>query len=534
MRLSAERIAVAAALAIVAAGCDGRQGLLDPDAGGTTRAASPVLPEDSVLREGVVLRIGVRGYEAGSAVRITALLVDSARNVAWRSAPVETDDGAALVTVAGLPGGVLGKRWLLTAALERDGTRIYAHSDSAGATTLAQAGVRETHVYAGRSIPVGGPVRALVASGLRGEAYFSVHGGGEVGVVDLAGSRLKAPIVADRGEIWDLAVAGGTLGYLADAGSRVRFVGLGGPTLDSAVLGPLEVLVTRSMASVGGEVEVDSVHDVVRPYATGLRLACVDERTVCAEPVALLVSPTQAGGSVVRLLGASAGLPALLVAEHARLPESADTVEASVRVVGPRRPDGVPRTLLERSGVAGCASMQLGLGGLDLSETGSVYSAGGDGCGPAGRIVRINAVLAARPTLSRLGLATMAAEDRIRSPLEVASAGDGSRVLVREADAVWLLDGDLRVLGFEAVSAEARVAWVSPPSGGEVPHFVIADDGRLDVFEADRFGRKGSLPVGPLAGAPFAVVPVPGRGVVAVFVPAGERHSVVTVELGGG
>lgn len=224
-------------------------------------------------------------------------------------------------------------------------------------------------------------------------------------------------------------------------------------------------------------------------------------------------------------------MPALLVADHDALPGSADSVASAIRIVGRRRPDGAGEVLLERTGVAGCMSLRFGVAGFDASGTGSVFSAGGDDCGPAGRVARIDGVLGERPTLSRLGGTTMAAEDRIRRPVEVQASRDGSRILVREEESVWLLDRDLRVLGFRAVSSRARVAWVSSAAGG-APRFVIADDGRLEAFGSDRFGLERALPVGPLAGAPLAAVSVSARGVVAVFVPAGATDSIVTVDLG--
>jgi hypothetical protein len=322
------------------------------------------------------------------------------------------------------------------------------------------------------------------------------------------------------------------LAYLADAGSRVRFVPLAGASSDSIILGPLEVLATRSRLDESGVVQADSVQDLVRPYATRLRLACLDAESVCASPLALVASPTQAGGSVVRLVGPSGpGIPPMLVVNHEPIPGSADSVPSTIAVVGRRRPDGAGETILERAGVAGCMTLRLGEAGFDATASGSVFSAGGEDCGPAGRIVRLDGALGDRPVLSRLGGTTMAAEDRIRRPLEIEAARDGMRILVREEEAVWLLDRDLRVLGFRAVSPRARIAWVVP-GGVAAPRFVIADEGRLEIYEADRFGLERAVPVGPLAGAPLVAVSVAGVGVVAAFVPAGGPESIVTVELG--
>jgi hypothetical protein len=517
------------ALLFATGACEQRQGLVDPEPGGNTAAASPVLPGDSVLREGVILRVGVRAQSMAG--RVTVLLVDSAREVAWRSDAVPSDGGVALVPVRDLPAALLGRSWLMTAFFEGDGRRTYALSDTSGATTLANADLRAARVYAGRSIALERDVRSLVASSASGVAYFTGVGDGAVRSVDVRSGTVSPPVATDRGEVWDIAVVGGTLAYLADAGSRVGFVSLTGAPSDSSVLGPLEVLAIRSTVDEAGAVKADTVQDLVRPYATSLRLSCLDDETVCGRPVALLESPTQGGGSVIRLVSPREATPVVLIADHDAMAGHADSVPSTIRVAGPRRPDGSAETLLQRGGAAGCLSLRLGLTSFDADESGSLFSGGGDDCGPVARVARIDGFLTDRPKMSRLAGTTMAAEDRIRRALEIVVARDGSRVLVREEEAVWLLDRDLRVLGFKSVSSRARIAWVAG-ARGESLRFVIADQGRLEGFEADRFGLQGSVSVGPLAGAPLAALAAAGGAVHAVFVPAGETDSIVTVDLG--
>lgn len=512
--------------AIALGGCDGRQPLLGgPD--GSTEEVSPVLPDDSLVREGLVLRVAVRGSTGNRPVELSLLLVDSSRAVVWRSRPALTDSSAARLSVEGLPAGAAGRSLLLTAYAEQGGRRVYAGSDSTGATSLASARARSVRVLGGWSIPLAGPVRSLVTEARGGRAYFALVGSGDVGVLDLASGRLAAPLVRDHGEVWDLAAAGGTLAYLGDAGSRVSFVSAaGGVALAEAVLGPLVVKVSRRFVEPGGETRVDSLTDVVRPYATALRLTCDDGQAECARPVAVLGSPTQGGGAVIRLVRPAG--ESVVVAAHTPLSGGADTVAATVSVFGASRPEGDVQPLLVRSDAAGCASLRFGLTGFAVSENGSVFAGGGEGCGPAARLVRVDAFLGPAPALSRLGAATMLAEDRIRGPVEIAAAADGSRLLVREADAVWLLDRDLRVLGFRSVSAHARVAWLEGQRSGTL-NFVVADAGVMEVFEADRFGMVESLDVGPLSGAPLAFASLPDGRRVAVFVPAERSASLVLV-----
>jgi hypothetical protein len=516
--------------ALALPGCDGRQSLVGPDPGGSSRETSPVLATDSILREGVVLSVGVRAFERGNPVRVSVLVLDDARTVLWRSTPVITDSASAAVTLGGLPGDLVGRTLLLTAYAERDGRRVYAGSDTAGTVSLASATVLRASVFGGTSVRLGGQVRALVADGRLGRAFFAVVGSGEVGVLDLVGRRAEVPLVRDRGEVWDLDVVGRTLAYLADAGSRVSFVDVAGSETRAQVVGPLVVQLTRQVPDASGDVQVDTLVDVVRPYATALRLACDDAASVCARPVALLGSPTQAGGSVIRMVRPDGAREGLLVLGYTRLAGGPDTVPAAVSVVGPTRPGGDNETVLERAAAAGCASLHLGLRGFSASEAGPLFSAGGEACGPAARIVRVDGFRGPSPSLSQLGVATMLAEDRIRAPLEVAAAADGSRLLVREADAVWLLDRDLRVLGFRAVSSRARIAWLRP---GAAPglEFMIADSAAMQVFEADQFGLLDSVQVGPVSGAPLAFVLLPDGRRVAVFVAAERQESAVIVTL---
>lgn len=526
-RRGAELLTLAVLLGLPALGaCDGRQPLMGgPD--GSTGEASPLLPGDSIVREGLVLRVGVRGSTGSRAVELSLVLLDSSRAVVWRSLPALTDSGAARVPVEGLPPAAVGRPLLLTALAEQGGRRVYAGSDTAGATSLASAGVQRVRVLGGRSVSLGGQVRSLVTDGRRGLAYVAQVGSGDVGVLDLAGGGLASPLVRDRGEVWDLAAAGNTLAYLGDAGSRVSFVSLpGGEPVAEGVLGPLVVKVSRRVSGPAGETRVDSLTEVVRPYASALRISCDDGHGECVRPVAVLASPTQGGGSVIRLL--RPGGESVLVAGFAPLSGGADTVPATVAVFGASRPGGDSQPVLERSMAAGCASLRFGVAGFAASETGSLFAGGGDGCGPAARLVRVDAFGGLAPTLSRLAAATMLAEDRIRGPVEIVAAADGSRLLVREADAIWLLDRDLRVLGFRAVSARARVAWLDGQTSG-ARAFILADAGVIQVFEADRFGMLESVDVGPLAGAPVGFAALPDGRRVAVFVPAERLASVVVV-----
>lgn len=514
------------------AGCDQRQSLVGPGPGGSTVDTSPVLPGDSILREGMILRVGVRSLPPGDSASVSLLLLNAAGGVLWRSAPVATDSAAARVQVVGLPDGMKGKQWVMTALLERNGGRVYAGSDSAGATSLASAASRDVMIFPGRSIPLGGTLRALAPDAHGRRVFFSLVGSGDVGVLDLAEERVGGAVAHDRSEVWDIDVAGNTLAYLADAGSRVSFIDLVSKSAGGrALLGPLVVRLTRSFAAVAaGTTRTDTLLDVVRPYATGLRLAC-DVTPACERPVAVLSSPTEGGGSLIRLVRADAGAPAVLLVDHTAVPGGADTVPAAALVTGAERPTGEAETVAHRSGVAGCVSLHLGLAGLGVSHSGTLFSAGREGCGPAGRLVRVDAFQGASPTLSRLGVATMLAEDRIRAPVELAASADGERVLVREADAVWLLDRDLRILGFVRVSDRARAAWLNPAPAGPL-QFMVADAGALQVFEADTFRMVESLAVGPLAGAPPAFVSLLDGRRVAVIVPAERPESVVLVTFG--
>jgi hypothetical protein len=516
--------------ALALPGCDGRQSLVGTDADGAMRETSPVLAADSIVREGVVLSVGVRGFERGNPVHVTVLVLDDARNVLWRSAPVVTDSSSAAVALHGLPADLVGRTWLVTAFAERNGRRAYAGSDTAGAVTLATATTRRVSVFGGTSVGLGGRVRALVADGRLGRAFYAVEGSGEVGVLDLAGRRADVPLVRDRGEVWDLDVAGNTLAYLADAGSRVSFVDVAGLSAGEKVVGPLVVQRTRDAPNPSGPALVDTLVDVVRPYAMALRLACDDAGSVCARPVALVGSPTQAGGSVIRTVRPDSAREGLLVLGYTRLAGGPDTVPAAVTVSGPTRPGGESETVLARTHASGCASLHLGLLGFSASEAGELFSAGGESCGPAARIVRVDAYRGPTPTLAQLGVATMLAEDRIEAPVEVAAAADGSRLLVREADAVWLLDRDLRVLGFRSVSSRARIAWLRP---GDEPglQFMIADGASMQVFEADQFKLLDSVQVGPVSGAPLAFVLLPDGRRAAVFVAAERQESAVIVTL---
>jgi hypothetical protein len=474
------------------------------------------------------LRVGLRGFVAGEPVGVSAMLLDSARNVAWRSQVVLSDSGAARVSIHAIPAALVGRTLLLTATAERGASRVFAGSDSAGATTLGAAATRVVTVYPGRSTPVGGAVRALVADAESRTAFVALVGSGTIGTIGLADGRLGVA-ARDGGEIRDLDVQGGVLAYLADAGSRLSFVPVvpADAPVRSAVLGPLSARVIWSSAADAGSARADTVLETVRPYATALRLTC-DTVPGCLHPVAVASSPTEAGGSVLRLVRADSLVETIVAAGFVRLVGGADTVPSVLSVTSYDRPGGATVSVLERDRVLGCASVHLGKAGFDAAG-GVLFSAGGDACGPGARVLRLDDFRGARPSPSLLGIQTIAAEDRILAPVEVKVAADASHVLVREADAVWLLDRDLRVLGVRAVSAQARIAWLG---GAGVPlEFMIADTGSLATYDVGRFAETRSMEVGPLSGGPVAFVELPDGSRVGIFIPGDRFDSVVVVPI---
>jgi hypothetical protein len=525
-----------------ASGCDHREPLLGPGREGVPGDA-PVaeLPGDSAvtLREGARVRIGLGTNRVqGRSVRVGLLLLDSARAVLWRSPAVVSDSGAATVPVDGLGAQLQGRGPLfLTASAEGpDGRRVYAGRDARAAGTLRDASLLKVHVRAGRVVGVGGLVRALAADPRRGRLYFTRAGSGEVGTLELGSLTAGAPAARDGAEVGDVALAGRFLAYLADAGSRVVFVPLeGGGEVRSALLGPLDVRTTRVYpASGAGEDTVprkEVVSERVRPYGTALRLFCADREETCEAPVALVPSRTQGNGGVLRTVGYADAAGPLVAPAFLRLAGGPDTVAAALVVRGPRRPDGGPELLSSRPGVAGCAALHLGVEAFAVTPGGRLFAASGAACGPAGRLLRVDGAGGHAPTIGRLASETVAAEDRIGTPRQVAVSHDGTRVLVRDDRGVWLLDGDARALGFRRSAGASRVAWLDGTGRGQPLRFLVADGGRVGVYEADRFGPVAEVVTGPLADAPVAAVARPNGERAAVVVPAEDPAAVVVVPL---
>ncbi len=529
------------ALAAVS-GCDHREPLLGPGGEGVPGDAPvAVLPGDSAVtvREGARVRVGLRDNAVqGRSVRVGLLLLDSARVVLWRSAAVVSDSGAAMVPVDGVGAQLQGRGPLfLTATAEGpDGRRVYAGRDGKPAGTLRDASLLKAHVRAGRVVGLGGVVRALAADPRRGRLYFTRAGAGEIGVLDLGSLAAGAAVARDGAEVGDLALAGRFLAYLGDAGSRVVFVPLeGGGEARSVVLGPLDVRATRVYPASGEGADTvpreEVASDRVRPYGTALRLFCADGEAKCEAPVAVVPSRTQGNGGVLRTVG-YADVPGPLVApEFLRLPGGADTVAATLVVRGPRRPDGEPELLASRPSVAGCVALHLGVEGFSVTPGGRLFAASGPACGPAGRLVRVDGAGGYAPAIGRLASETVAAEDRIGTPRQVAVSQDGTRLLVRDDRGVWLLDEDARVLGFRPFAGASSVAWVEGTGRGQPLRFVVADGGRVGVYEADRFGVVAEVVTGPLADLPVAAVALPNGERVAVVVPAEAPAAVVVVPL---
>lgn len=495
-------------------------------------ANAPVLSlsgDSVVIREGASI---VGQLKQAGRVRIAALLLDEQKTVVWQSAVVETSGGQVEIPVTSLPASLVGRRLMMTVGIDFDGgRRVYASKDDKPAGTVAEAATLPAPVRAGRFVALGSAVTALAADAPEQRVFATRAGSGDVLAIDLDRGALGAPVVREDAEIVSMARVGRTLAYLTDAGSRVVFHSLSGAAGHSSILGPQTVLIERTFppAEEGKDPKVDSIVETVRPYGTSIHLACEDAASVCARPVALVPSATDAG-AVLRVVRPGEVTGPLLTPGWTFMGGGPDTIPATFSVFGPRRSDGAYVSLDRRAGVMGCVATRMGGWGASVTAAGRLFSVSTGQCGSGSRVVRVDGAAGSQARLAKLASHTVAAEDRLQAIKEIRASHDGARVLLRDQSRIWLADQDLRVIGSIDAKMTTAVAWMDG-APGEPLRFVIARGGALEIYEADRFTHLATVATGPLADAPVVFAQLASGKRMAAVVPADRPDAVVVLSL---
>ncbi|HEX8451232.1 MAG TPA: hypothetical protein VF647_03990 [Longimicrobium sp.] len=370
----ARRALAAGALALALAACVDQPGLFAP----TTE--TPISPDSPILRLGtdtLALREGDRlsfpvNARGRKSVQSEIFLVDSARNVLWRSGTGPPVRDSASISFTGLPADLArGRRVFLTGALvDEQGKRVYATRDTLPVASLALAALQPAIVYEGHLLAVEGRVVALAAARDLGRVYFADQVKGTIGVVDLAALALR-PAFAVGAHPEALAYMRGRLGVLSDAGVEVAAfdVAAGNRLLSKTIIPPLlaRMRVPAGQLDESGKPTFQSFRYQVRPYARNLALVCAGAGPDCPEVAAFgsseMVDPGGGSQGVGLREVAFAGRTAypFLAAPQFNVETVAnDSVPAELTTVEASVPTGRDSIVYQAGNVGRCSVLNAG------------------------------------------------------------------------------------------------------------------------------------------------------------------------------
>ncbi len=540
------------ALALALAACVDQPGLFDAGTETAVSADAPILrlsTDTLALREGGRLSFPVNARGSKS-VRAEIFLVDSARNVLWRSGTGPAVRDSASVSFTGLRADVArGRRVFLTGALTGDdGRRVYATRDTTPAASLALAALQPTIVYEGRLLAVEGRVMALAAARDLGRVYFADQVNGTIGVVDLAALAL-GPAFRVGAQPKALAYMRGRLGVLSDAGVEVAAfdVAAGNRLLSRTLLPPLiaRMTVPTGQLDENGSPTLQRFRYQVRPYARNLALVCAGASPDCAEIAAFgsseMVDPSGGSQGVgLREIG-FAGRTAypFLAAPRFNIETAArDSMPAELTTLDASIPTGRDSIVYQGTNVGRCNVLNSGGSAIAGSPypNGSVYV----GLDPRVSDCKLDVPLirldrpdgptaqGAEPAIvSLLAFRNLLGENRITETRALDVSEDGSRVLVLDRDRIHILDDALRLRETLSVPGVQAAAWLREE--GAVSRFAVVTADAVEIYGSRDRVRQGKIVLGKLSGlAAFArvngeavlvVVPLDARGVLVARIP---------------
>ncbi|HEX8209993.1 MAG TPA: hypothetical protein VF584_07385 [Longimicrobium sp.] len=546
------RALAAGALALALAACVDQPGLFDPDTETPVSADAPILrlgTDTLALREGDRLSFPVNA-RGGKGVQAEIFLVDSARNVLWRSGTGPAVRDSASVSFTGLPADVArGRRVFLTGALVDDqGKRVYATRDTVPAASLALAALQPTIVYEGHLLTVEGRVVALAAARDLGRVYFADQVKGTIGVVDLATLALR-PAFPVGAHPEALAYMRGRLGVLSDAGVEVAAfdVAAGNRLLSKTIIPPLlaRMRVPTDQLDESGKPSFQNFRYQVRPYARNLALVCAGSSPDCPEVAAFgsseMVDP--GGGSQgvgLREIGFAGRTAFPFLAPPQFNPETVanDSIPAELTTLDASVPTGRDSIVYQAGSVGRCNVLNAG----GTAIAGSPYPNGSVYVGldpkvsdckldvPLIRLDRPDGPTAQGtqpPVVSLLAFRNLLGENRITETRALDVSEDGARVLVLDRDRIHVLDDALRLRETLAVPGVQAIAWLREE--GAVSRFAVVTEDAVEIYGARDMVRQGRIVLGKLSGlAAFArvngetvvvVVPRDAKGVLVARIP---------------
>jgi hypothetical protein len=517
-------------LAAATAGCVERPALFEPEE--TARPVRVALPAGEVdLYESDSVTVVVERAQADADTRVQLLLLDSARNVLWRSETVEVDGPTAPVAVGGVPSSLPRGRTVLVTGVATDasGRRYYATDDTVVVARLAEAATRPARIWAGRRVRTGDggvPIDLAGAPELE-RAYFPVTAASAVGVLDLSADGRLAGTFPAGVRPTELAYRNGVLAALGAGGGEISFMQVSASAVTGPVSHPLSPL----------ELELDTTFvGAVRPSGRGLALGCDGEGEGCGGLYAVVPSGLQtikgalrqsSSPAVMRVVGHPTAGPGGTARPSLVLPGFTDALRtdtsAAASVFAASAPAGARVLLQRRADAAACLSTALGGAAQAAGADGVLFvatsgSAGDAPCGAGTALVRIDAAGSENASVSALAVRNTAAEDRIGKVLDLELSGDGSSLLATGEGGVVVLDPFLRVRGTLAVDGLRSVAW---RLGEGAARFAAADASGITIFDARSLTPVVRIPVGPTSGPLLYLRRSAGEDVVVAGIPGG-------------
>jgi hypothetical protein len=549
----ARRALAAGALALALAACVDQPGLFAP----TTE--TPISPDSPILRLGtdtLALREGDRlsfpvNARGRKSVQSEIFLVDSARNVLWRSGTGPPVRDSASISFTGLPADLArGRRVFLTGALvDEQGKRVYATRDTLPVASLALAALQPAIVYEGHLLAVEGRVVALAAARDLGRVYFADQVKGTIGVVDLAALALR-PAFAVGAHPEALAYMRGRLGVLSDAGVEVAAfdVAAGNRLLSKTIIPPLlaRMRVPAGQLDESGKPTFQSFRYQVRPYARNLALVCAGAGPDCPEVAAFgsseMVDPGGGSQGVGLREVAFAGRTAypFLAAPQFNVETVAnDSVPAELTTVEASVPTGRDSIVYQAGNVGRCSVLNAGGTAIAASPLpgGPVFVAPDrevSDCKLDVPLIRLDrpdgptATPGSQPSVvSLLAFRNLLGDNRITETRALDVSEDGARVLVLDRDRIHVLDDALRLRETLAVPGVQAATWLREE--GAVSRFAVVTEDAVEIYGARDMVRQGRIVLGRLSGlAAFArvngetvvvVVPRDTKGILVARIP---------------
>ena len=451
-----------------------------------------------------------------------AYLLDQQRKILWRSDTIQVGRDSADVhfPLTGLPSGFpFGQEVLYTAwARDASGKERFAGTVSVAeaqapvpASTLNEAEVEPVTIAFGRTFSLGEGVSfgGMAYDAFERMVYLTVPSRNEVrglslapslSAMKIAGWRIpvgsRPNLIAFQRYAWGMKPV---LAVFNDGGLDVSVVDLSDRGLGGTERWRVQIPLIR--------VTIDDMVHSIQPRASSILIHCPDD--FCHDPVLYLASPAadNAARVAVRSLAIADPDPnadfSIFAPAYTGIISEDQPVTIQAWAVDPNTGNETPifgPVVASRCGALAIGTTMVAtterLGGdLFLIEDGKARGA----CGGSGRVLRFSRDNFGPYYISTPAVINYDFDPALAGVSQVAVNADGSLVLLRAGERVFVTTGDLRRLGTIEVQGASAIAFLEqqtdgPGHGSNGALFAVAARDGIHVFEAAHFTEVKHFP----------------------------------------